>query len=135
MKITRRQLRKLISESIYSDEPRNRNDTDDILRSQAAIGRESTLGEDKIIGMMVGDDDPNVFDLIYSDPMLERQASLAHVQTVIGILQNNPAAFTPRVQNDCTGVHSTIKYHDEPLHDLFKALQHHLHALNPILFG
>ena len=134
MRITRNQLRHMIMESMYSEDPRYRDDTDDILRSQAAIGRESSTDEDEIIAMMVGDDDPNVFDLIYSDPMLERQESLAHVQAVISILQNDPAAFTPRIQNDCTGVYSTIKWHDEPLHDLFKALQHHLHALNPNIF-
>ena len=140
MKITRKQLRRMITESMYSDDPRYHDDTDRILRSQAAIGRESTSDEDKIIAMMVGDDDPNVFDLIQSDPALERRESRAHVQSVVDILQNNPSAFTPRVQNDCTGVNAAIKYHniyeehDIDLDPLFRELQHHLHALNPNLF-
>ena len=110
------------------------DDTEASLRAQASIGRESTPDEDKIIEMMIGDDDPNIFDLIYNDPRLEKQESLKHVRSVVSLLQNHSTSFTPRVQNSCTGVYSGIKYYDGELHPLFKALQHHLHNLNPALF-
>ena len=84
--------------------------------------------------MMVGDDDPNVFDLVYGDPGLEQQHNRAHLQTVLNILQNNPEAFTPRVQNSCTGVHRAIKYDGEGLDQLFRDLEVGLEALNPGLF-
>ena len=140
MKLSRKQLRRIITESMYSEDPRYRDDTEDILRSQAAIGRESTASEDELIGMMVGDDDPNVLDLIQSDPALERSESHDHLRKVIGILQKNPSAFTPRVQDVSVRVYAAIKYyniydeHETDLHQLFKALQHHLHKLDPNLF-
>ena len=142
MKITRRQLRKMIAESIGDmNDPYNPDaDPDLVLKDMPPFGRESAPSEDKIIGMMVGDDDPNVLDLMQSDPALERSESRDHLRKVIGILQNNPSAFTPRVLDVSVRVYAAIKYyniydeHEAALDPLFKALQHHLHKLDPRLF-